>query len=179
MVENRQSLNFEVEFTIIVEKMRKTVKKAGKKTPVWLMPQGFGYMDTVYGFSTPAEMKLMLYGAVANGCKGIAFHGYAGMPSWRNKYGYHFNYFMSFPHYPLWNAMSECARQFTSIGPSLLDTFPEDNYQDYDVSVGSYKAPGGFYNGPAVKVYCLKINAKDGRFLIAVNQNINKEETTI
>ncbi|MCK5806518.1 MAG: carbohydrate binding domain-containing protein, partial [Lentisphaeria bacterium] len=101
------------------------VSKAGPGVPVWVMPQGFAYFRGTYALATAEEMRLMLYGAVANGCKGIVFHGWAGEIPWRTKYGYHYSYFDMRPTRPLWNAISECGRELTAFGHLLFNANPE------------------------------------------------------
>ncbi|MFA5646535.1 MAG: carbohydrate binding domain-containing protein [Candidatus Ratteibacteria bacterium] len=154
------------------------VKEAGEAVPVWVMPQGFGYRGTGYALPTSAEMRLMLYTAVGNGAKGIIFHGYHNRGlSWRMNYGYVYTpYGNAGERAGAWHAISECARELTSIGPLLYYTHPEDSLAGMMVNSAVFQDKKGFYKGPAMTAHSLKKKDGNGRFLMVINQDIFSEQ---
>lgn len=157
--------------------MRAAVEHAGPGVPVWLMPQAFAYFRRTYAFPSAAEMRLMLYGAVAEGCKGILFHGWAGEIPWRTKYGYHYSYFAMGPAEPLWSAIRECGRELTAVGALLSDAHPKPVPSGVSVTSRDFRAHDGFYSGPALTVHSLEERAASGgRVLLVLNQNDSQRE---
>jgi len=155
------------------------VKQAGDSPPVWFMPQGFGYRHTGYALPTSAEMRLMLYLAVANGAKGIVFHGInnPGL-SWRVKYGYHYSiYGNAGERTEAWSAIGDCARELTATGPLFCDTNPEWDFFGAEVTCAQFKDSKGFYNGPAITIHSLARKSGSGRFFIVINQDTGTKQT--
>ena len=159
--------------------VRAAVKAAGT-TPVWLMPQGFGRWDgsgkpADYRIPTGEETRLMLYAAVANGAKGILYHGF-GRLSWRYKYWYHDPIYDNAGAYTAaFDAASAVARQLTAVGPALLRTSPEDGFTGARVTCKELS--GKSYGGPALKLTVLKSWRGKGRFLCAQNQDITSKQS--
>ena len=148
--------------------VREAVRRAGA-APVWGVAPGVG-AGGHYQLPPGEEMRLMLYAAVANGARGIIFHGF-GRLSWRYKYWY------DFPIYdnagattPAFDAAVEVARQVTAVGPALLDAVPEENPQG--VNVAGPAMAGKFYKGEVLRVTSLKRRRGEGRFLCVQNQDL-------
>ena len=157
--------------------MRAAVEHAGPGVPVWLMAQAFAYFRRTYAFPTAAEMRLMLYGAVAEGCKGITFHGWAGEIPWRTKYGYHYSYFAMAPTEPLWSAIAECGRELTAVGALLYGAQPAPVPPGASVTCREFRAHDGFYVGAALSLHSLAEKAETGgRLLLVLNQNDHAHE---
>lgn len=161
------------------------VQKIAKKTqiPIWCMLQAFGSPNkhpewSDWRIPTAAEIRLMTYGVIANGGKGIMYHGTYSPPCWR----YNSHYF----HIPIdswgvatdnWKAVGQAAKYLTAIGPSLLETdFTTSAGIDCE-QIGSYKS---FYVGPAITAGILKQRNKLGSFLVVTNQDIeNMQKGTL
>lgn len=145
-------------------------------TPVWFMPQGFGSIKSIYAMPTEAEVRLMIYSAVANGAKGIIVYGLHGTSNWMIKAGGE-----ELPmrtgagsSTPQWKTLGECARELTAIGPSLLSTSPEWDYQGAAVACANITRTSRSlktYDGPAVTIHGLKHENGKLRFLVMINQD--------
>ncbi|OGV48395.1 MAG: hypothetical protein A2017_21300 [Lentisphaerae bacterium GWF2_44_16] len=116
----------------------KDVKLSVEKTqaPVWFMLQGFSGASH-YLLPNEAEMRLMLYSVIANGGKGIMFHGLrAGLPWLR--YIYPGTLIDSWGmQSPAWHCVVETAKNFTPIGHLLTQTsvvtFPGQKNQNFSI----------------------------------------------
>ena len=161
----------------IARVIKEAVKKAGDTPPVWFMPQGFG-SNHAYALPTAAEMRLMLYLSVANGAKGIIFHGIQnGAIAWRYNYYYHYSpYGNAGQRTEAWYAISDCAKQLTAVGPLLYYTRPELMFTGIEVKSAHFKNNKNFYDGPAITVNSLALNNDAGRFLVVINQDDTTEQ---
>lgn len=145
------------------------------RAPVWVMLQAFGgRQEYTWHLPTAAETRLTTWLVIANGGKGLTYHGTWSPPCWR----YNNYYFDSLcdsweVSAPGWQALREAGRQLTAIGPSLLQT---DVSADQPCAVecrpiGTKDSP---YSGPAVTVGVLKERGRPGWFLVAVNQDLEQ-----
>lgn len=156
------------------------VQFASQRTPgpVWIMLQAFGGRpEYTWQLPTEAEMRMMLWGAIAGGCDGITFHGSFSPPNWRvNKY-YFYTAIDSFgAKTPCWDAMVEVGEQITAIGPLLLDC-DVDTSDAFEVQCDQLENHRERYTGPAVRLGVLKQPGEDGgRFLVAVSQHLDTEQ---
>jgi hypothetical protein len=157
------------------------VQFASQRTPgpVWIMLQAFGGRpEYTWQLPTGPEMRLMLWGSIAGGCKGITFHGSYSPPNWRyNKY-YFTTAIDSFQATtPCWDAMVDVAREITAIGPSMLDC-RVDTSGAFTAECEQLENYRERYNGPAVRLGVLRQPGPDGgRFLVAVNQDLDEART--
>ncbi|MGI5818049.1 MAG: hypothetical protein ACOX9R_08120 [Armatimonadota bacterium] len=144
--------------------------------PVWLMAQAFGGLPEYrWQLPTGPEMRLMLWGAIAGGCKGITFHGSFSPPSWRINRYYFTTAIDSFgATTPAWEAMVDVGREITAIGPSMLDC-AVDTSGAFTVECEQLEDYRERYTGPAVRLGLLRQPGADGgRFLVAVNQDLDR-----
>ncbi len=146
------------------------VKMAGS-TPVWFMPQAFGYRQHTYALATAGEMRLMLNLAVAAGVRGIVFHGFAnGGWSWRMNYYYDYSIYGSAgQRTEAWDAIAECGRDITALGSELWQARPAPLPEGVAVTCEQFQSASGFYQGPALIAYALV--SERGTFLLVVNQD--------
>ena len=147
------------------------------KAPVWVMLQAFGGLaDYTWQLPNKAETRLTIYEAVANGCKGLTFHGSSSPPCWR----YNMYYFDTARdswgvEAPAWEAMREAGRIVTAIGPALLNTIVSDD-KLLDVQCAAMTDDTIPYRGPAIKVGVLRQRDGDGWFAVVVNQDIEQSQ---
>jgi hypothetical protein len=143
--------------------------------PVWVMLQAFGGQeDYRWHLPTGPEMRLMLYGAIAGGAKGLTFHGSGSPPVWRFNRHYHYASIDSFlAETPVWEAMRGAGRHITAAGPALLTS---DVTDDEVLSIRSGSIKTEFYDGPALKAGVLK-RREGGWFAVLVNQDIERAQT--
>jgi len=143
------------------------------KAPVWVMLQAFGgRQDYSWYLPTGPEMRMMIYSVLAAGGKGITFHGSFSPPCWR----FHHHYFYTScdswgAATPAWPAMREAGRQVTAIGPVMLET-EVDLGEALNVRCEQLETEGG-YAGPGVRLGVLRERGGDGRFVVAVNQDVD------
>jgi len=143
------------------------------KAPVWVMLQAFGGLpDYTWQLPDEAEMRLTIYEAVANGAKGLTFHGSSSPPCWRYRLYYFDTARDSWGvEAPAWAAMRDAGRQVTAIGQELLLTDVSDADVvaiDCDVMTDE-DVP---YRGPAIKAGILRRREGDGWFAVVVNQDV-------
>ena len=145
------------------------------KAPVWVMLQAFGGLpEYTWQLPNEAEMRLIIYEAVANGCKGITFHGSSSPPCWR----YNLYYFDTARdswgvEAPAWTAMREAGRHVTAIGFALLLTDVSDA-EVLNVACETMADEAVSYRGPAVKTGVLRQRGADGYFAVVVNQDVKR-----
>lgn len=146
------------------------VKMAGA-TPVWFMPQAFGYRKHTYALATAGEMRLMVNLAVAAGVRGIVFHGFAnGGWSWRMNYYYDYSIYGSAgQRTEAWQAIAECGRDITALGAELWHARPAPLPDGVAVACEDFQEANGLYRGPALTAHALASDR--GRFLLVVNQD--------
>ncbi len=140
--------------------------------PVWVMLQAFGGREEyTWQLPTKPEQQLMLYETIANGGKGITFHGSSSPPCWRyNQYYFYPAIDSWLAETPAWEAMREAGRFITAIGPALLDTRVSDEAV-LQVRCAQLEAAGLRKQGPAVLARTLK-RREGGWFVVVVNQDI-------
>jgi len=147
------------------------------KAPVWVMLQAFGGLaEYTWQLPNKAEMRLTIYEAVANGCKGLTFHGSSSPPCWR----YNMYYFDTASdswgvEAPAWEAMREAGRVITAIGPALLGTRVSDD-KVLNVQCAAMTDDSVPYCGPAIKSGVLRQRDRDGWFAVVVNQDIERAQ---
>ena len=162
--------------------MAQSVRGCAESTraPVWVMLPAFGgYEEYTWHLPTGPEMRLMIYLAVANGAKGVTFHGSFSPPCWRyNQYYTHTAIDSWGAASDAWQAMGEAGRQVTAIGPSLLRT-EVSAAGPFAVECAQITAGSGAatYKGPAATLGVLKEKDRDGCFLVLVNQDITNPQT--
>ena len=153
-----------------------------KPGPVWVMLQAFGGRpDYSWHLPTGPEMRLMLWGAIAGGVKGITFHGSFSPPSWRvNKYYFYTAIDSLGAKTPCWDAMVAVGREITAIGPAMLDC-EVDTSDAFTVECEQLEDYRDRYTGPAVRLGILRQpGLGGGHFLVAVNQDLDQaREATI
>ena len=145
------------------------------RAPVWVMLQAFGGRDG-YTWILPnaAEARLMTYAVVANGGKGITYHGSFSPPCWR----YQHHYFDTFcdswgAATDAWAAIGEAGRHLTAIGPCLLQTdLAPDVPVDVDCEQIELTENTYHYKGPALEASVLKERGGPGRFVVVLNQDV-------
>ncbi|MBT4816052.1 MAG: hypothetical protein HON70_10150, partial [Lentisphaerae bacterium] len=143
------------------------------KAPVWVMLQAFGGLpDYTWQLPDEAEMRLTIYEAIANGCKGITFHGSSSPPCWR----YNLYYFDTARdswgvESPAWPAMREAGRHVSAIGGALLLTDVSD-VDVLNVVCEAMTDDAVPYRGPAVRAGVLRQRGADGYFAVVVNQDV-------
>ena len=164
----------------------KNVEDAVRKLsgiPVWFMPQAFA-SGKIYGLPEAAEMRLMIYSAVASGAKGIILYGLNGTSCWLVKAGGE-----TLPmqtalgsRLPQWETLTECGRELTAVGPRLFYTSPEWDYRETRISSAGIRRKSRnvtVYDGPAILLRSLKHREKNLRYLIAVNQDERRAQNAI
>ena len=145
------------------------------KAPVWVMLQAFGGLpDYTWQLPDEAEMRLTIYEAIANGCKGVTFHGSSSPPCWR----YSLYYFDTARdswgvEAPAWTAMREAGRHITAVGPALLTTDVSD-VEVLNVECLAMTDEAVPYRGPAIKVGVLRQRDAEGWFAVVVNQDVKR-----
>lgn len=145
---------------------------ARTEAPVWVMLQAFGGLeDYTWHLPTKAEQRLTMYETIANGGKGITFHGSCSPPGWRYQ-AYYFHPAMDswLVEAPAWEAMREEGRYLTAIGPALLTSRVTDDavVQAECEQIGS---EGDLYKGPAIKAGILE-RREGGWFAVVVSQDV-------
>ena len=154
-----------------------SIVKRAKDTPVWFMPQGFASHDArkktnVYAFPTAGETRLMLQLAMAAGVKGIAWHGFpSGTWIWMMNYTMYRYSFLGGAGQttPSWVGVQDVGRAIAAVGPILTKSKPVALPKNVKVNCRSFVSKNKFYDGPAVKAYCLK--TPNGKLYMIVNQN--------
>jgi len=147
--------------------------------PVWVMLQAFGRPPGTGTWQLPdeAEMRLTIYETVANGAKGITFHGSSSYPCWRWSGYYYFETTRDSwgAEAPSWRAMREAGRHITAIGPALLNTKVSDAVV-LNVTCETVTVENGTitYRGPAIKAGVLQQRDGDGFFAVVVNQDVKQ-----
>jgi len=145
------------------------------KTPVWVMLQAFGGLaDYTWQLPDEAEMRLTIYEAIANGAKGLTFHGSSSPPCWR----YNLYYFDTARdswgvETPAWTAMREAGRHVAAVGPSLLSTEVSDA-AILKVECEAMTDESSPYRGPTIRAGVLRQRAADGWFVVVVNQDVKR-----
>ena len=155
------------------------VRFCAQKTPapVWVMLQAFGgRADYEWQLPTAAETRLTAWLVVANGGKGITWHGSHSPPCWR----YHQHYFATLcdswgAATPGWDALREAGRQLTAVGPALLQT-DYTAAHPFTVETEQLDLGKGRYQGPAVTLGVLQQRDGGGHFIVAVNQDLEHEQ---
>jgi hypothetical protein len=166
------------------EKIKDAVK-ALPDTRVWYMFQGFGSVKDIYALPTPAETRLMIYLSVASGAKGILTHGLNGAASWLVKSGGEKMPMLTAEGaiYPAWEALGECGKELTAIGPRLFYTTPEWNFNQVKIScqkINKTSRNTTVYAGPAITVSSLKNAESNIRYLLVINQDdINNQNAVL
>jgi hypothetical protein len=152
------------------------------RTPVWVMLQAFSTDPRLTNFKNPytmpdeAETRYMIYSVVANGGKGIMYHGAVWGPAWRYKSAYDRVLVDCWGgHTAGWNAVGAAAQRLTAIGPALLESDFEVN-DKFTVEAPAIETRNGYYKGPAVGVGVLKQRTGGGHFLVAQNQDVTKPQ---
>ena len=145
------------------------------KAPVWVMLQAFGGLpEYTWQLPNEAEMRLTIYEAIANGCKGVTFHGSSSPPCWRyNRYYAHTARDSWGVETPAWEAMRDVGRHVTAIGPVLLNTDVSDE-EVLRVECEQMTREDVPYRGPAIRAGVLKRRAGDGWFVVVVNQDVER-----
>ena len=161
----------------VAERVRFCAQKT--PAPVWVMLQAFGGReDYTWQLPNAAETRLTIWLVVANGGKGITWHGSQSPPCWRVNQHYFTTLCDSWgAATPGWAALRDAGRQVTAIGPALLQT---DYVADHPFTVDTEQLDLGksMYQGPAVTLGVLKQRAGGGTFIVAVNEDIAKERQT-
>ena len=154
------------------------VRFCARKTPapVWVMLQAFGgHPDYPWQLPTAPETRLTIWLVVANGGKGITWHGSQSPPCWRYNQWYWDTLCDSWGmEAPGWAALRDAGRQVTAIGPALQQT---DYVTDHPFSAETEQLDlgKGMYQGPAVTLGVLKQRDGGGYFVVAVNQDVAQE----
>jgi len=157
------------------------VRSCAQRTPapVWVMLQAFGgRSDYTWQLPTAAETRLTIWLVVANGGKGITWHGSQSPPCWRYDQPYFYTLCDSWgAATPGWQALRDAGRQVTAIGPSLQQT---DYVVQHPFTVDTEPLDLGksLYQGPAVSLGVLQQRTGGGYFIVAVNEDIEKERQT-
>ncbi len=144
------------------------------KAPVWVMLQAFGGLpEYTWQLPNEAEMRLTIYEAIANGAKGLTFHGSCSPPCWR----YNMHYFETAidswgVEEPGWSAMRDAGKWLTAIGPALLTTSVSDD-EALRIECEEIGTDDTRYQGPALKAGVLTRN-EGGWFAVVVNQDIEQ-----
>lgn len=142
--------------------------------PVWVMLQAFGGLaEYTWQLPNKAEQRLTLYETIANGGKGITFHGSCSPPCWRyNQYYFYPAMDSWLAETPAWEAMREEGRYITAIGPALLSSNVTDDAV-LNIECEQIVDAGQPYHGPAVKAGVLK-RREGGWFAVVVNQDVEQ-----
>ena len=162
----------------------KEVKRAAKALPnkiIWFMPQAFASQG-YYALPTAPEMRIMLYGAVGAGAKGIINFSLNSASSWMVTGGGSHQSILSGEGariQPQWDAIVECARELTAIGPRLFYTKPDFSYKGVKLESSNitkdFRTEFGktvrLYEGPALTVHALKHNKGKFYYLMLMNQD--------
>lgn len=159
-----------------------TVKRAGENPPVWFMPSGFHFNQ--YLLPTAVESRLMAYLAVANGARGIVYHGPGiGRVPWYTIPA-HMKYYYPVCIYSnggerteAWYALRDCAKQLTAVGSLLYYASPEWDFTGAKVKSSHFKSIKNFYEGPSITVNSLKLTDDSGRVLVVINQDTVNEQS--
>jgi hypothetical protein len=167
-----------------VYNMVKTAVAKFPDTPVWFMPQYFGGdpKEYIYALPTAAELRIMLYSAVAAGAKGIIGYGANTASPWLAKGGGPARTVISCDggYYPeRWKALGECGRELTAIGPRLLSCSPDFKYTDVKVESPEIRKTTldvVVYGKPALSLDVLKDRENKFRYLVIVNQDDKKTQ---
>ena len=152
------------------------------RTPVWVMLQAFSTDPRLTNFKNPykmpneAETRYMIYSVVANGGKGIMYHGAVWGPAWRYKSAYDRGLADCLGgHTAGWDAVGAAAKHLTAIGPALLESDFEVS-EKFTVDAPAIETRNGYYKGPAVAVGALKQRTGGGHFLVVQNQDVTKPQ---
>ena len=162
----------------------KAVKNAVKNLPdsvIWFMPQAFA-SGGIYGLPTEAELRLMIYSAVAAGAKGIIVYGLNGTGCWLVKAGGEKIPIITAEGgcLPQWRTLGVCGRELTAIGPRLFYTKPELTYREVKISCNKINKKSRnvkVYEGPAITISSLKHKNKKLRYLLVINQDDRTNQT--
>ncbi len=160
------------------------VENAVKNLPdsiIWFMPQAFA-SGGIYALPAEAEMRLMIYSAVAAGAKGIIVYGLNGTSRWLVKAGGETIPILTAEGagLPQWKTLGECGRELTAIGPRLFYTKPELDYREVEISCGKISRTSRnikVYEGPAITVSSLKHQNGKLRYLVVINRDDRGEQT--
>ncbi len=94
--------------------------------PVWPILQAFGDINNEsngeYRMPTISEFRLMTYGALANGAKGILYYAWSARPTWTRMSSAGIVDTFEKGRGGLWKEMQRIGYQLTAIGPLLLTT---------------------------------------------------------
>ena len=168
----------------------KEIERAVRALPdtiIWFMPQAFGGQE-YYAMPTAPEMRMMLYASVGSGAKGVVLYSLNSASSWIVKNGGSHQTIVSGEGariQPQWDAIVECARELTAIGPRLFYTKPDFNYKDVKVEtpnfIKDFRTEFGktvrLYDGPAVTIHALKHNEGKFCYLMLINQDDKTSQT--
>ncbi|MCE5240662.1 hypothetical protein LLH23_19550 [bacterium] len=157
----------------------KLVRFCARQTPapVWVMLPAFGGREGyTWLLPTGPETRLMIWLVVANGGKGITWHGSQSPPCWRYNQHYFYTLCDSWGVGTSgWEALRAAGRQVTAIGPSLLETDCVDDHP-FTAEAQPLDLGKAAYQGPAVTLGVLKQRTGGGFFIVAVNQDVEHEQ---
>lgn len=151
------------------------------RTPVWALIMSCGGGE--YDPPSAGQLRLMTYGIVANGGKGVLYFIMPTVMAWRYNHPdpglFTLDWWGAYSF--TWPLIAEMGERLTAVGPALLETDLVDDarFRVADTMKIHYehiRTHGVFYDGPAVTVNVLKQRAGDGCFLVVQNQDPEKTQ---
>lgn len=137
--------------------------------PVWYIAPAFHNITGEYPRPTRAEFRLMCYGALANGAKGLFFYEYRQRPTWLRMASTGLVDVFEVGS-ELWDEVGKMGGHLSAIGPLLLDT---DLVEDFPVKVQAEEITIEWDEKiPAISVGVLKSRRAERRFLVVYNNDI-------
>lgn len=156
----------------VAKNVRATVLESRNEKPVWVMLQAFSVPLSRWVLPNKAETRYMAYAVLANGGKGIMYHGIVNGSAWLHGKGYHTGFLERIGAWaPEWAVVGEVGRQVTAIGPLLTDTILEAK-PDVSVECENITRGSGFYRGPAILATMLRQRQGGGCFIALQNQDM-------
>lgn len=150
------------------------------RTPVWTLIMSCGGGE--YDAPTAGQLRLMTYGIVANGGKGVLYFIMPTVMAWRYNHPepglFTLDWWGAYSF--TWPLIADMGRQLTAIGPALLETDLQDDARftvadTMKIHYEHIRTHGVFYDGPSMAVNVLKQRVGEGRFLVV--QNLDPEKT--